>query len=63
MPTFESREDAISRLVSPERSQGAAGWQAWRWEALVRELDEAGFVIIRKPSLVDVGKAKPRPYV
>lgn len=63
MPTFESRDDAISKLVSPERSVGAAGWNAWRWEKLVRDLDQAGYIIMRKPRLMEKGKPKPRPYV
>jgi len=35
-------------------------WEVWAWARFLAALDAAGYVIVRKPELLDRGLTKPR---
>lgn len=56
MTTFESRDDVLDRLISPERTTGGIGHGAWAWARFLERLDQAGYAIVKKPTLLEHGK-------
>ena len=60
----ETPEAASALTVAGTRdSVRGSTHDAWHWPRLLKRLNEAGYVISRKPELIGKGKSKPRPYV
>lgn len=52
---FRDREHVIEKLVNAEAE--GRGYEPWAWREFLERLDAAGYRVVRKPELIDRGRA------
>jgi len=59
----ENELDFEAPINPPTPPPAVHPWDVWALPRIVKALNDAGYVVIKKPALIDKGIAKPRPYV